>query len=123
MAPLHPVLLIVLVGAGATAVMDLWLVLLRRLGVPTLNFGFIGRWVAHGLRGRFVHAAIARAAPVPGELAWGWLTHYAVGIAFAGVLVAVQGPAWTRQPTLVPAIAVGLATVLLPWWQHPHLWR
>jgi hypothetical protein len=114
MAPLHPVLLIVLVGVGATAVMDLWLVLLRRLGVPTLNFGFIGRWVAHGLRGRFVHAAIARAAPVPGELAWGWLTHYAVGIAFAAVLVAVQGPAWTRQPTLVPAIAVGLATVLLP---------
>jgi len=114
MAPLHPVLLIVLVGVGATAVMDLWLVLLRRLGVPTLNFGFIGRWVAHGLRGRFVHAAIARAAPVPGELAWGWFTHYAVGIAFAGVLVAVQGPAWTRQPTLVPAIAVGLATVLLP---------
>lgn len=114
MTPLQTLLYIALVGAGATAVMDLWLVLLRRLGVPTLNFAFIGRWAAHGLRGRFVHAAIARAAPVPGELAWGWLVHYAAGIAFAAVLVAVQGTAWTLQPTLAPAVATGLATVLLP---------
>lgn len=114
MTSLHTAFLIVLVGAGATAVMDLWLFLLRGLGVPTLNFAFIGRWAAHALRGRVVHAAIARAAPVPGELAWGWLVHYAVGIAFAALLVGVQGPAWTRQPTLAPAVATGLATVLLP---------
>lgn len=114
MTSLHTVFLVVLIGTGATAVMDLWLVLLRRLGVPTLNFAFLGRWVAHGMRGRVVHAAIARAAPVRGELAWGWFVHYAVGIAFAAVLVAVQGPAWAQQPTLAPAVALGLATVLLP---------
>src|SRR6185369_6144903 len=90
---------IVLIGIGATAVMDLWLVALKRLGVPTLNFAFLGRWVGHLLRGRFAHASIARAAPVRGELAWGWIAHYAVGIVFAAVLVAVQGLAWTRQPT------------------------
>jgi hypothetical protein len=105
---------VVLIGIGATAVMDVWLVLLKRMGVPTLNFAFIGRWAGHLLRGRFAHAAIGRAEPIPGELAWGWLTHYAVGIAFAALLVGVQGLAWTRQPTLAPAVAVGLCTVVAP---------
>ena len=35
--------LTMLIGIGATAVMDAWLVLLQRLGVPTLNFAFVGR--------------------------------------------------------------------------------
>jgi len=105
---------IALIGIGATAVMDVWLVFLKRLGVPTLNFALVGRWVGHLLRGRFAHAAIGRAEPIAGELAWGWLAHYGIGIAFAALLVGVQGMAWTRQPTLAPAVAVGLATVLAP---------
>jgi hypothetical protein len=114
MTSLQHLALVTSIGIGATAVMDLWLVLLQRLGVPTLNFAFIGRWAGHLLRGRFMHASIARAEPVRGELAWGWLTHYAVGIAFAAGLVAVQGLEWTRQPTLAPAVLVGLSTVLAP---------
>lgn len=105
---------VVLIGIGATAVMDVWLVLLKRLGVPTLNFAFIGRWAGHLLRGRFVHDAIGKAQPVAGELVWGWLTHYAVGIAFAGLLVGLQGLAWMESPSLVPAIAVGFCTVVVP---------
>ena len=105
---------IILLGAGATAVMDLWLALLKRMGVQTLNFAFIGRWVGHVLRGRLAHPSIAKASPVPGELAWGWLTHYAVGIAFAGLLVAVQGLAWMQFPSILPAIAIGLCTVVFP---------
>ena len=87
---------------------------MRRLGVPTLNFAFVGRWVGHLLRGRFAHGAIARAEPVAGERAWGWLTHYTVGIAFAGLLVLVQGVGWMSQPTLAPAVLLGVATVLMP---------
>jgi hypothetical protein len=105
---------VILIGIGATAVMDAWLMLLKRLGVPTLNFAMIGRWAGHLARGRFAHAAIARSAPVPGELALGWLVHYAVGIAFAALLVAVQGPHWAASPTLLPALAVGMATVAAP---------
>ncbi|MFY3382693.1 DUF2938 domain-containing protein [Paracidovorax sp. MALMAid1276] len=103
-----------LIGVGATAVMDTWLALLQRLGVPTLNFAFIGRWVGHLLRGRFAHAAIAKAAPIRGETAWGWLTHYAVGMGFAMVLVAIQGTDWVRSPTLLPAVALGIGTVAAP---------
>jgi Protein of unknown function (DUF2938) len=105
---------VALIGIGATAAMDLWLLLLKRLNVPTLNFGFIGRWVGHALRGRWTHDAIARAAPVKGELGLGWLTHYAVGVTFAGVLAGLYGMAWTREPSLLPALAVGIGTVVAP---------
>jgi len=111
---LQDIPLAVLLGIGAAAVMDAWLLLLKRLGVPTLNFAFIGRWVGHLLRGQVAHAAIAKAAPVRGELAWGWLTHYAVGVAFAGVLLSLQGAAWVHSPTLLPALAVGIGTVAAP---------
>ena len=40
--------------------------------------------------------------------------HYATGIAFAFALLAVSGPDWARGPTLFPALAFGLATVLFP---------
>ena len=112
--PLQEFPLAMLIGIGATAVMDAWLLLLKHLGVPTLNFAFIGRWVGHLFRGQFAHAAIAKAAPVRGELAWGWLTHYAVGMAFATVLVGIQGADWVRSPTLLPALAVGVCTVAAP---------
>lgn len=105
---------VALIGIGATAVMDAWLLFLQRLKVPTLNFALLGRWIGHLPRGQWKHAAIARAAPVKGELALGWLAHYAIGIVFAGLLVAMLGPAWMDQPSPLPALAVGLATVVAP---------
>lgn len=106
---------IALIGMGATAVMDAWLLLLQRLGVPTLNFAMIGRWAGHWGRGIWTHDAIAKAAPVRGELALGWLVHYASGIAFAGLLAGLAGMDWAHQPTLLPAMGVGIATVAAPW--------
>ena len=111
---LQDIPLAMLLGIGATAVMEVWLLLRKRVAVPTLNFECIGRGVGHLLRGQVAHAAIAKAAPVRGELAWGWLTHYAVGVAFAGVLLSLQGAAWVHSPTLLPALAVGIGTVAAP---------
>jgi hypothetical protein len=105
---------IVLLGAGATAIMDLWLLLLKRMGVQTLNFAMVGRWVGHLFRGTLVHSSITAARPVAGERALGWLTHYVIGIAFAGALVAVQGAAWIEAPSALPALAIGLCTVAFP---------
>ena len=104
----------ILVGIGATALMDAWLALLKRLGVRTLNMAFIGRWGGHLLRGRVAHASIAAAPAVRGERVLGWLIHYAVGIAFAAALVAVAGHDWLHAPRLSPALAVGMATVGAP---------
>lgn len=104
----------VLIGVGATAVMDSWLALLRRLKVPTLNFALIGRWVGHVFRGQWFHQGIAQSAPVRGEAPLGWSFHYAIGIGFAALQVAVAGQSWLAQPTLAPALATGIATVLAP---------
>ena len=114
MASMQEIARVLLIGIGATAILDIWLVFLGRMGVPTLNFAYIGRWVGHLFRGTFAHAAIARAAPIRAERAWGWLTHYAIGIAFAAVLVVTQGVAWARAPTPWPAVGIGLCTVLAP---------
>jgi hypothetical protein len=105
---------IALVGIGATAFMDLWLALLERLGVATLPMAMIGRWAGHLLRGRVAHEAIARAEPVAGERAWGWLAHYATGIGFAALLMGWQGLDWLHRPTPAPALAWGVATALAP---------
>jgi hypothetical protein len=104
----------VAIGIVATAVMDLWLTLLKALGLPTLNFALLGRWVGHMPRGRWAHPGIAKAAPVRGELALGWAVHYATGIAFALLLAALAGPQWLRAPSLGPALGFGIATALLP---------
>ncbi len=103
-----------LLGVGATVVMDLWMFLLKALGVPALNFAFVGRWVGHVCQGTFAHASIGQAMPVRGEVALGWVAHYVTGIAFAVLLVCIQGVAWLQEPTFLPAIAVGFATVAVP---------
>ncbi len=101
-------------GTGATALMDLWLMGLRRTGVATLDFALLGRWAGHLPQGRWWHEAIAKARPVRGERVLGWLAHYAVGLLFAGLLLAWQGPAWLDAPRLAPALLLGLATVAAP---------
>ena len=105
---------VLLIGIGATAAMDAWLLLLKRLKVPTPNFALVGRWAGHVARGRWAHDAIAKAAPVDGERALGWALHYATGIAFAGLLVALVGTAWLRNPSPLPALGVGIGTVVVP---------
>jgi len=104
-----------LIGSGATVVMDAWGIARRRLlGIPTMNYGLVGRWLAYLPRGRFYHDPIAKAPPVRGELAIGWIAHYAIGIAFAAALLAIWGLEWAQRPTLGPALALGIGTVAAP---------
>lgn len=105
---------VALIGIGATAFMDLWLLLLKRWGLPGLNLAYLGRWVGHGVRGRWRHHAIAKAPSVPGELALGLGAHYAVGIAFAAVLVGLCGTGWVHGPSWGAALAVGAGSVVAP---------
>jgi hypothetical protein len=106
---------LLLTGAGATALVDVWaLVRKRTFGTPLPNYGFLGRWIAGLARGRFTHDSIAAAPSVRAERAIGWTTHYLIGIAFAFLLSAVCGPQWVQHPTLMPALIVGVATVVAP---------
>jgi Protein of unknown function (DUF2938) len=103
-----------LIGAGATLVMDAWALFLRRLGVPSLDFGLLGRFIGHLPEGQWVHASIARATPVRGERLLGWGAHYSIGVAFSGLLLAAFGLDWARSPSLLPALGIGVVTVAAP---------
>lgn len=103
------------IGAGATLVMDGWGVVRKRLlGMPAMDYGLVGRWLAYLPRGRFRRERIAASPPVRGERLIGWTAHYLTGIAFAGVLLALWGIDWARNPTLAPALIVGIGSVAAP---------
>lgn len=108
-------LLTLYIGIGATAVMDVWgLARKPLLGVPPPNYGLVGRWIGHMARGRFRHDSIAASAPVRGESVIGWAFHYLIGIAFAALLLGIWGNAWVQQPTIGPALTVGISTLVAP---------
>jgi hypothetical protein len=104
---------VAVIGVGATLVMDLWAVLLRRgFGIRSLDYAMVGRWLGHVTAGRFAHASIAAAPAIPGERAIGWTAHYAIGVLFAALMVAASGNA--RQPALGLALLTGLLTMVAP---------
>ena len=112
---METLLSVVLIGAGATVVMDLWMLFrVRVLKIPSQSYAMVGRWLAGLPRGQFRHERIAASPGVRGELALGWLAHYLTGMAFAALLLFVWGLDWARQPTLAPALIVGIGTVLAP---------
>lgn len=102
------------IGIGATLVMDAWAALLRRFGIPSLDFALLGRWLGHIPRGRFAHHPIAESSPVRGERALGWAAHYAIGVTFAALLLGTFGAEWARSPSLLPALLIGIVTVVMP---------
>lgn len=106
----------VAMGLVGSAAMDLWsAVLRRRFGVSGLDYRLLGRWIGHMPKGRFFHQRIGASEPVTGELALGWAAHYAIGVAFALLLLAIWGRTWVDAPTIWPALAIGLGTVVAPW--------
>lgn len=105
----------IFVGVGATIAMDLWARLLRGIfGVASLDYAWVGRWIGHMAQGRFAHERIAAAPAIAGERSLGWAAHYAIGVAFAGLLLFMVGAGWARQPTPWPAIAIGVASLAAP---------
>lgn len=111
------------IGSGATALMDLWTIVRKRVfDIAPPNYGLVGRWLAHMPRGRFRHDSIAAAPAVTGERFIGWTAHYLIGIAFAALLLGICGLAWVQRPSIGPALAVGIGTVAMPFLlMHPGM--
>ena len=106
----------IIIGTGATLCMDLWAIALHlTLGQPAPSWGMGGRWFAHVARGHVWHDDIGHAAAIPNEAAIGWAGHYAVGILYAAVLLAIWGMGWAHDPTLAPALIVGVVTISAGW--------
>ncbi|MFC7422206.1 DUF2938 domain-containing protein [Iodobacter arcticus] len=109
------ILKITITGLGATLLMDLWALLLKRFfNIQSLNWAMAGRWIGHMQSGRFKHVSIAKATAIRGELQIGWLAHYATGVFFAALLTAIAGPEWLAQPAALTTILFGIATVVFP---------
>jgi hypothetical protein len=103
------------IGLAATAVMDAWAWLRRKVfGVPPLDYALVGRWLGNMRHGRLVHRPISASPPVRHERALGWIAHYATGIGFAGILVVLWGPGWLAEPRLLPALIVGTGSAVAP---------
>lgn len=109
------VLRVLIIGIGATIVMDLWTLILKQFGIKSLNYAYLGRWIGHIPQGRWIHKNIANTTPIKGELFIGWCAHYSIGIAFAALLVAIFGLKWTQSPSLLPALFIGIVTVVAPY--------
>jgi hypothetical protein len=111
----HYMLYAVVLGAGATALIDFWALARKRwFGTRLPDFALVGRWLAYLAQGRFFHDPITASPPVRGERVLGWTAHYLIGMAFAAGLLGIWGPEWLRDPTPGPALIVGIATVGAP---------
>lgn len=105
----------ILLGAGATAILDLWsLARARFSAAPLPDYGLVGRWLAYLPQGRFFHCPISVTQKVGQENLIGWTAHYLIGMGFAAILLAVFGQNWLRHPTPLPALIVGIASVAAP---------
>ncbi|MEX0739971.1 MAG: DUF2938 domain-containing protein [Pseudohongiella sp.] len=106
---------VLIIGIGATAVMDLWSIVRKSLlSIAPPDYGMVGRWLAHMVHGQFLHDAIAASSAVRGERILGWTAHYLTGIAFAAILIGIWGDSWVYNPTIGPALTVGISTVAAP---------
>ncbi len=117
MIPPPPYLLAaILAGLGATLLIDLWaLVLKRGFNIPSLSYCLLGRWILHMPGGTFAHPSIAAAPPRPHECAMGWVAHYSIGVVFSLLFVSLASWSWLEHPTLLPALAFGVVTTLVPY--------
>jgi hypothetical protein len=106
----------VVIGLVGGLAFDIWNWLAQRfLGVRAPNWAILGRW----LMAPFTPspALVAPGPPVftPVERGLGTIAHYLTAVVFAAGLLLAAGQGWMDHPTLLPAIAVGLVTTLLPW--------
>jgi hypothetical protein len=103
------------IGMGATLVMDLWNLFLKRtFSTPSLNYCLLGRWLRHMPGGTLRHANITAAPQKPLECTVGWIAHYTIGVVFALVFLVFTSGDWLARPTVLPALLYGIATVVFP---------
>jgi hypothetical protein len=102
-------------GLGATLTFDLGALFLKHtFKMAPSNICLVGRWLRYMPEGTFTHANIGSAPRKRAECTVGWIAHYMIGITFALIFVALVGSTWLQQPTLLPALAFGVVTVLAP---------
>lgn len=105
----------ILIGIGATLIMDTWACFQKRvLRIQSLDYALVARWVSLIPRGQLIHHTIMDTAPIQGEKILGWSLHYLIGIVFALVHVLLLGEVWLVDPHMLPALITGIVTLIFP---------
>lgn len=104
----------ILIGLGATIVIDSVLYIAGVFGSPSRGILFVGRWLAYMTKGKYYHHTIIETPSVVNELIIGQIAHYTIGILFAFLLVAIYGNKWLSKPTLFPTMIIALITLITP---------
>lgn len=116
MNALSPFLTMAAAGIVATFALDLWQYGLWRLfGISPTNWTLVGRWIAYIPRGALFHRGIGNAAPIRFETQIGWLTHYLVGLAYAGIYATLALFLLDGRVTMISAMLFALVAVVAPW--------
>ncbi len=108
------ILKIILIGIGATIMLDIWTALLKLFKAKSLDYKYVGRWIANFRKGIFVYDNILKTDSAPRELAIGWVAHYIIGTSYAFLLLLFYGSEWVENPSLMPALIIGIVTVVSP---------
>ncbi|MDO5980274.1 DUF2938 domain-containing protein [Flavivirga spongiicola] len=109
---MNTILKIIVIGIGATITMDIYAFVLKLFGIKGLDYKFLGRWIGHMFNGKFNHNKIFDSAAIKYEQIIGQTAHYSIGIAFTFLLVILFGKKWLDNPSLFPALVIGLLTMV-----------
>lgn len=104
----------ILVGMGATLFIDFWKLIASFFEIKSRGILFFGRWLAYALEGQFLHNTIIQTPSANNEAFYGIIAHYGIGVIFAFLLPLIYSNKWLSKPTLLPAITVGLISLLPP---------
>ena len=111
----HYILGAIAIGVGATLLMDLWNLFLKRwFDIPSLSYCVLGRWLQHLPEGTLKHTDINTAPQKRFECTVGWTAHYTIGVVFALAFIVLAPGDWLTRPTLLPALLYGVVTVVFP---------
>ena len=104
------------VSIVATLATDAWQRLLQTIaGIAPANWALVGRWIVRIFRGVFVRRPITATPQVNGEVAIGWAFHYAVGVFYAALYLAIMGFGFNSGPTLASPLIFAIVLLVAPW--------
>ncbi|WP_434777927.1 DUF2938 family protein [Neisseria sp. Ec49-e6-T10] len=105
---------IIILGVGATAIMDM-LGHVRNilLGIKSLDYSIVGRWILSWHDRKFFHPNIWASPKKRQEKTVGWLAHYLIGVIWVSILIFVQN-SWLDKPDFISAMILAAITSLFP---------
>lgn len=112
---LYVICKIILIGIGATAILDLWTILSNQLfKTPITNWAMVGRWIGYIPSGKWIYKNFGKTLPLSHELALVWLAHYLIGISYIAILVLYEGDIWLSQPTITSPLIISWFLLIAP---------